>query len=255
VAGRSTTGRMTVSGSTSTQFTGTIGGVGVFDKAGSGTLALTGGNAHSGGTIVSGGTLTGNTLSLQGNILNDAALVFDQALAGTYSGTISGAGSVSKTGSGNLTLTGPNTYTGGTTVAAGPLTGNVLSIQGNIINNGDLAFDQVTRDDPWWGRPSARAAGRRPGGSIECSSHPQLRRRSTNTGVRKAIGASALSGPQDARKAGAGALSLSMWAPDEPGARERPCGGMPWDRSESLRPVTFLQGGGGDPGRMIFSSR
>ena len=39
---------------------------------------------HSGPTTISAGTLQGDTTSLQGNILDNAAVVFDQAGTGTY---------------------------------------------------------------------------------------------------------------------------------------------------------------------------
>ena len=48
--------------------------------------------ATRGGTTVSGGILQGTTTSLQGNILNNAAVVFNQAGSGTYAGTMSGSG-------------------------------------------------------------------------------------------------------------------------------------------------------------------
>ena len=87
-------------------------------KLGAGTLTLTGNNTYNGGTTVSAGTLQGNTASLQGNIQDDANLVFDQAADGTFAGTISGAGTLAKTGAGTLTLTGNNSYSGSTNVHA-----------------------------------------------------------------------------------------------------------------------------------------
>ena len=41
---------------------------------------------------MSGGILQGNTASLQGNILNNASVVFNQTGAGIYAGTMSGTG-------------------------------------------------------------------------------------------------------------------------------------------------------------------
>ncbi len=128
----------------STTYDGVISGTGALVKSGSGTMTLTGGNTYTGGTTVSAGTLAGNTTSLQGNIVNNAAVIFNQNTAGTYSSVMSGTGSLTKTGSDTLTLTGANTYTGGTTVSAGTLAGNTTSLQGNIVNNAAVIFNQNT---------------------------------------------------------------------------------------------------------------
>ncbi|MEN9468538.1 MAG: hypothetical protein RL630_271 [Verrucomicrobiota bacterium] len=125
-------------------FDGTITGAGAFAKRGNGTLTLTGHNSYSGGTTISAGTLAGTTASLQGNILNKSALSFNQATDGTYAGVISGTGSLAKTGAGVLTLSGNNSYSGGTTISAGTLAGNTASLQGNILNNAALSFNQAT---------------------------------------------------------------------------------------------------------------
>ncbi len=98
-------------------------------KTGNGTLSLTGTNTYNGDTTVSGGTLRVNTLSLPGNVTNNAALVFDQATNATYSGEIGGSGTVEKSGAGNLTLATANSYTGATLVSQGTLTlGNNSSL-------------------------------------------------------------------------------------------------------------------------------
>ena len=123
-------------------FTGTISGTGALIKNGSGTLVLSGNNSYSGGTEIAAGSLQGNTDSLQGDILNDGVLVFDQGSDGSFDDEISGSGSLNKTGSGRLILTGNNSYTGGTTVSTGILQGNTDSLQGDILNNGVLVFDQ-----------------------------------------------------------------------------------------------------------------
>ena len=125
-------------------FTGSITGTGSVTKDGAGDLRLNGANAYTGGTTITAGTLIGDTTSLQGNILDNAALVFDQAGGGVYAGVISGTGSVEKTGAGALVLTGANSYTGGTLVSAGSLIGNTTSLQGNVVDNATLVFDQAT---------------------------------------------------------------------------------------------------------------
>ncbi|WP_425526371.1 autotransporter-associated beta strand repeat-containing protein, partial [Xanthomonas hortorum] len=91
-----------------------------------------------------GASRIGNTTRLQGNILDNAGLVFDQAGAGTLAGTIAGSGALIKTGAGALTLDGVNAYLGGTTIAAGTLIGDTDSLQGNIANNSALVFQQTT---------------------------------------------------------------------------------------------------------------
>ncbi len=127
--------------------TGNITGAGALEKRGIATLILTGTNTYSGGTTVTAGTLMGDTASLQGDIVNDAVVEFDQDTAnGTYSGDLSGSGSVVKTGSFQLTMNGTNSYTGGTTIGAGTLRGNADSIPGDIANGGALIFDQASDD-------------------------------------------------------------------------------------------------------------
>ena len=124
-------------------YAGNLSGTGSLTKTGAGTLTLTGTNSHSGGTTLSAGILTGDSTSLQGDIANHAALVFDQAATGTYAGNLSGTGSLAKIGAGNLTLSGSNTHSGGTTVSAGTLTGDTASIQGDIANHAALVFAQA----------------------------------------------------------------------------------------------------------------
>jgi fibronectin-binding autotransporter adhesin len=135
---------LTVNQSSNTSFAGAIGGNGSLVKTGSGTLTLIGTNTYSGGTTVSGGTLIGTASSLQGNIVNNAAVVFDQLLFDTYAGNMSGSGTLTKTGSGTLILSGTNSYSGGTTVSGGMLAGTTASLQGAILNNAFVSFDQDT---------------------------------------------------------------------------------------------------------------
>jgi autotransporter family porin len=100
-------------------------GVGGLTKTNSGVLTLTGSNDYSGGTTISDGTLQigdgGATGYVTGNIVDNAALIFNRSGELTYGDTISGSGSMTKLGTGKLTLTGVNTYTGDTTVSDGTL--------------------------------------------------------------------------------------------------------------------------------------
>ena len=125
-------------------YAGVMSGTGSLTKNNVGTLILTGANTYTGGTTVNAGALQGSTASLQGNISNNAAVIFDQASAGTYTGGISGTGSLTKNNAGTLVLTGANTYSGGTTVGGGTLQGSAASLQGNIVNNASVVFDQNT---------------------------------------------------------------------------------------------------------------
>ncbi|TAJ33158.1 MAG: autotransporter domain-containing protein, partial [Reyranella sp.] len=121
-----------------------LSGDGALTKAGDGTLTLTGANTYTGGTTVSRGVLRGTTTSLQGAITNNAAVVFDQATAGTYAGDMTGSGTLTKLGVGALTLSGSNSYSGGTIVSAGSLRGTATNLQGDIANNAAVVFDQAT---------------------------------------------------------------------------------------------------------------
>jgi outer membrane autotransporter protein/CSLREA domain-containing protein len=141
-------------------FFGAISGSGALEKIGAGVLFLRTPNSYGGGTTVSAGTLKGfagattpTTGSLQGNIANNAKVVFEQAADGTFSGAISGSGQVEKAGPGRLVLGGTNSYGGGTTLSAGTLQGSTASLQGNVaiastgaVSTGSLArlvFDQA----------------------------------------------------------------------------------------------------------------
>jgi len=114
---------LTLGTSNSTSFAGNISGTGgSLVKQGTGTLTLSGTNSYTGGTTITAGTLSGTTSSLQGNILDDAALVFNQSTAGTYSGSLSGSGTLALQGTVTVTLTGNSAgFAGSTSVSSGDL--------------------------------------------------------------------------------------------------------------------------------------
>ncbi len=146
-------------------FAGKITGLGAVVKDGGDTLILTGANSYLSGTTINAGTLQigngGTTGSINGNILDNGALVVDldndtsttpvTPTVLTLSGTISGTGSMSQIGTGTTILTGADTYGGGTTISAGTLQigngGSTGSIVGDILDNGALVINlnnQVT---------------------------------------------------------------------------------------------------------------
>ena len=130
--------------SADTTYAGVISGSGRLTKTGTGTLTLTGGNDYSGGTVVSSGTLVGNTTSVRGDVTNDATVVFNQAVSGTFSGQMPGLGVLIKDGPGDLVLSRNSSYSGGTRVVSGTLRGSTSSLRGTIINEATVAFDQIS---------------------------------------------------------------------------------------------------------------
>lgn len=96
-----------------------ITGAGALTKTGAGTLDLgTSFNSYTGGTTVSAGTLIGGAgTSIQGNVLNNATVVFNQALS-VYAGDMSGTGAV-VIDANPMGFSGTNTYSGTTTINAG----------------------------------------------------------------------------------------------------------------------------------------
>jgi len=126
-------------------FGNAISGSGNVVQNGSGTLTLSNSNTYSGGTTVNAGTLSGTTGSFgSGAIADNASLVLSQSNDGTLTNTISGTGSVSVNGGGTITLSGNNSYSGGTTVTAGTLVGDSSSLQGDIVDNATLDFQQTS---------------------------------------------------------------------------------------------------------------
>ena len=86
-------------------------------KTGAGWLALTGTNTYTGGTTISAGTLELYNSTVLGDVVNNASLVVNNSVDGTYAGNISGTGAVTKgINTGILNLTGNNTFSGGLTL-------------------------------------------------------------------------------------------------------------------------------------------
>ena len=129
--------QLTLAGNQDTTLIGAITGSGSLVKNGSADLLLSEANSYSGGTALNGGSTRGDTSSLQGAIVNNAALIFEQNSDGTYTGNLTGAGTLSKTGSGDLLLTGTSGFTGNTDVQAG-----VLRVNGSLNSaNVSIASD------------------------------------------------------------------------------------------------------------------
>jgi len=143
-------GTLAFNRSDAVSFGGAISGSGAVQQLGTGTLTLTGANNYTGGTTISQGTLQigngGTSGSIQGDVVNDGTLAFNRSDAVSFSGTISGTGAVQHVGTGTAALTGQNSYSGGTTISQGTLQigngGTTGSIQGNVTNNGMLAFNR-----------------------------------------------------------------------------------------------------------------
>ncbi|KPY19496.1 hypothetical protein ALO89_200033 [Pseudomonas coronafaciens pv. porri] len=131
-------------------FSGAISGSGTLTQSGTGTLTLAGANTYRGGTTISAGTLQvgngGTQGSLQGNVVDNSALVLNRSDVLTVGGAISGTGSVTQSGTGTTILTGANTYSGGTTISGGTLQvgsgGTQGSLQGDVVDNAALVLNR-----------------------------------------------------------------------------------------------------------------
>lgn len=141
-------GRLIFNRSNALTVANAISGVGMLTKNGANTVILTGENDYTGITTINAGTLQigngGTTGSITGDIINNAALVFNRSGSTVYRGAISGTGTLSVNGT--LILTGVNSYGGGTTINSGVLEigeggGSAAFLTGNVTNNGTLVFN------------------------------------------------------------------------------------------------------------------
>ena len=138
--------QLTFDQATSGTYAGLISGSGNMLLNNSGTITFTGTNTMTGTATVSGGALVASRASaMPQSVVNNAAVGFNNATSGTYSGAISGSGLLAKLGAGDITLTGANTYSGGTQISAGSLIGDTTSLQGDFaVSGGNLKFNQAT---------------------------------------------------------------------------------------------------------------
>ncbi|WP_420422517.1 autotransporter-associated beta strand repeat-containing protein [Simkania sp.] len=146
-------------------YSGVMSGSGSLTKIGTAKLTLTGMNSYSGGTTVTAGTLEGDTNSLKGSIVNNAAVIFNQATDGTYSGDMLGSGTLTKIGGNKLTLTGTTASGIGITATAGTLQGDADSLAGPITNNAAVIFNQATADGTYSGDMSGSGTLTKIGGN------------------------------------------------------------------------------------------
>jgi outer membrane autotransporter protein len=150
-------------------FANNLAGTLAVEHNGPGLTTLTGSAGHTGGTIVRGGTLAGNAANLRGAITTESAatLLFDQAAAGSFAGTLSGAGTLAKTGTADLTLADDALadFTGMLDARAGSLVLNATATVSNdlsIAPSATLEFNTGAAALAWDGTfaaANAAAAG------------------------------------------------------------------------------------------------
>lgn len=138
-----------------TTLSNTITGNGRLVMSGSGTTDVTGtSNTFSGGTIIGSGALRVNALSALGagpiQTANDSALIFN-ASGTTVIGTLmTGGGTFVKEGNGDVIMNAANSFTGGTIIESGRIgmnngqglgTGDIQINAGAILGIGNVTLD------------------------------------------------------------------------------------------------------------------
>jgi fibronectin-binding autotransporter adhesin len=133
-------GTLVYGGTNAQTLAGAMSGSGGLTMSGSGTLTLTGNNTFTGPTTISGGTLSvgngGTSGALAGNVVNNAALIFNRSNDSIYAGNIAGSGGLTKLGAGKLTLTGSSSFAGPATVSNGMLAVNGQVASSVAVGNG-----------------------------------------------------------------------------------------------------------------------
>jgi autotransporter-associated beta strand protein len=217
-----------------TTLSGNVGGPGALTKIDDGTLILSGTNNHTGGTIVNGGTLEGTTLTLTGDITDNANVTFDQSANGSYGNVISGSGSVTKNGTGTVSITGAEGYTGATTVNTGTLQ---LAAGGSLASGGALTMTGGVFDIENGGQIVGSLAGT--GGSVNLGNGGLTVDQTGTTSF-----AGGITGSNGLIKDGAGTLSLTG-ASYYTGSTEVDAGSLQLGAGGSLASTTSLTVNGG----------
>jgi len=232
-----------------------IGGSTGLEKTDLGTLILTATNTYTGGTTITQGRLQigngGTSGSIQGDIVNNAALVFNRANDLAYSGAISGSGRVVKEGAGTLLLNGTNSFGGGLTISEGTVQAYAASALGTgglaLAGSGALqASTSFSYADAITLTPAAGAGG----GTFKVDDNARLTLTGAigGTGVLEKQGggtlAIATNSYSGATYVGAGALEISGGASLSDSARLTVASGATLTLTDANETIGSLAGGG-----------